>query len=65
MESSEFIGMVMSDAPAADVTDAVKQLLFQKSASMIDDLKPIIGAQMFDPAVEEPEEQDVQTKFKK
>lgn len=51
--------MVMSDAPAADVTDAVKQLLFQKSASMIDDLKPIIGAQMFDPAVEEPEEQDV------
>ena len=34
-------------------------------SSMIDDLKPIIGAQMFEPAVEEPEEQDVQTKSKK
>ena len=56
METNDFIGMVMSDAPAAELTDAIKQLLYQKSVSMIDELKPVIGAQMFDPTVEDSEE---------
>lgn len=56
MDSNDFVGMVMSDASAAELTDAVKQLLYNKSVSMIDDLKPIIGAQMFDPTVEDSEE---------
>lgn len=59
METNDFIGMVMSDAPATELTDAIKQLLYQKSVSMIDELKPVIGAQMFDPTIEEPEDQDV------
>lgn len=59
MESSEFVGMVMSDAPASEVSDAIKQLLYQKSASMIDDLKPIIGAQIFEPNLEVPEDNNV------
>ncbi len=46
----------MSDASAAELTDAVKELLYNKSVSMIDDLKPIIGAQIFDPTVEDSEE---------
>lgn len=56
METNDFIGMVMSDAPATELTDAIKQLLYQKSVSMIDELKPVIGAQMFDPTVEDSEE---------
>jgi hypothetical protein len=56
MDSNDFVGMVMSDAPAAELTDAIKQLLYNKSVSMIDELKPIVGAQMFDPTVEDSEE---------
>lgn len=58
METDDFIGMVMSDAPAAELTDAIKQMLYHKSVSMIDELKPVIGAQMFDPTMET-EDQDV------
>ena len=50
MDSSDFIGMVMSDAPAAELTDAVKQMLYAKSVEAIDAVKPIVGAQMFDPS---------------
>lgn len=59
MDSSDFIGMVMADAPAAELTDAIKQMLYNKSVEAIDAVKPIVGAQMFDPTLEEPEEQDV------
>lgn len=59
MNSSDFIGMVMADAPAAELTDAVKQMLYVKSTEAINAVTPIVGAQMFDPTVEEPEEQDV------
>ncbi|WJZ47982.1 hypothetical protein [Synechococcus phage DSL-LC03] len=59
MDSSDFIGMVMADAPAAELTDAIKQLLYAKSVDAIDAVTPIIGAQLFDPTVEEPEDQNV------
>lgn len=50
MDSSDFIGMVMADAPASELTDVVKQLLYTKSVEAIDAVRPIIGAQMFDPS---------------
>jgi len=56
MDSSEFIGMVMQDASPNEMSDVIKQLLYAKSVEMVDELRPIIGAQMFDPTVEEPEE---------
>jgi hypothetical protein len=59
MDSSDFIGMVMDDAPAAELTDAIKQMLYAKSVDAIDDVRPIIGAQMFDPTTEDLEDQDV------
>ncbi len=59
MDSSDFIGMVMDDAPAAELTDAIKQMLYAKSVDAIDAVRPIIGAQMFDPTTEDLEDQDV------
>lgn len=56
MNSSDFIGLVMDDAPAAELTDVIKQMLYDRSVGMIDELTPVIGAQMFDPTVEESEE---------
>jgi hypothetical protein len=56
MDSSDFIGMVMADAPAAELTDAIKQMLYVKSVDAIDAVRPIIGAQMFEPTIETTEE---------
>jgi hypothetical protein len=56
MNSSDFIGLVMDDAPASELTDAVKQMLYTKSVGMVDELTPVIGAQMFDPTTNQPEE---------
>ena len=52
METSEFISMVMSDASPADLTDSIKQMLYNRSVSMIDELKPIVAAQLFEPEME-------------
>lgn len=59
MDSSEFIGMVMQDASPNELSDVIKQMLYTKSVEMVDELRPIIGAQMFDPTAEVPEDQDV------
>jgi hypothetical protein len=55
MDSSDFIGMVMNNAPASEMTDAIKQILYTKSVAVVDELKPIIGAQMFDPSIDNEE----------
>lgn len=57
MESHEFIDMVMSDASPADLSDGIKQMLFARSVSMIDEVRPYVSAQMFDPTQLEVEEE--------
>lgn len=56
METSEFIDMVMSDASPADLSDGIKQMLFARSVEMIDEVRPYVAAQMFDPTLPEDEE---------
>jgi hypothetical protein len=56
MDTNDFVGMVMSDASASDMEDAIKQLLYNKSTDIIDDIRPIIAAQLFDPTLETDEE---------
>lgn len=56
METSEFIDMVMSDASPADLSDGIKQMLFARSVEMIDEVRPYVAAQMFDPTSPEDEE---------
>ena len=36
MDSAEFIDMVANDAPSAEVSDALKQMMFAKSAEFVD-----------------------------
>lgn len=57
METSEFIDMVMSDASPSDLSDGIKQMLFAKSVDMIDNVRPYVAAQMFDPTQLEVEEE--------
>ena len=48
----EIVNLIGSDASALDVSDKIKDILFAKSAEKIENMRPTIGASMFD----EPEE---------
>ena len=50
----EIVNLIGSDASALDVSDKIKDILFAKSAEKIENMRPTIGASMFD----EPEESD-------
>ena len=54
MDSAEFIDMVANDAPSAEVTDALKQMMFAKSAEFVDAAAPEVAKSLFG----EPEEGD-------
>ena len=57
METSEFVDMIMSDASPSDLADNIKQMLFDRSVQMIDDVRPYVASQLFDPTQLEVEEE--------
>ena len=54
MDSAEFIDMVAQDAPSAEISDALKQMMFAKSAEFVDAAAPEVAKTLFG----EPEEGD-------
>ena len=54
MDSAEFIDMVANDAPSTEVSDALKQMMFAKSAEFVDAAAPEVAKTLFG----EPEEGD-------
>lgn len=56
MEDS-VISMLINDAPAAEVSDRIKEILMQKSVERIESIRPAIVSQMFDLESEESEEE--------
>ena len=54
MDSAEFIDMVANDAPASEVSDALKSMMFAKSAEFVDAAAPEVAKTLFG----EPEEGD-------
>ena len=51
------LDLIASDQSSNDISDAIKDALFAKSAEKIDTLKPTVSASMFD----EPEVEDETT----
>ena len=54
MDSAEFIDMVANDAPSSEVSDALKSMIFAKSAEFVDAAAPEVAKTLFG----EPEEGD-------
>ena len=54
MDSAEFIDMVANDAPSSEVADALKSMMFAKSAEFVDAAAPEVAKTLFG----EPEEGD-------
>ena len=52
MDSAELIDMIANDAPASEVSDALKSMMFAKSAEFVDSAAPEVAKTIFG----EPEE---------
>ena len=59
MDSEQLINRVLDDAPAHEITDAIKDLLYAKSASKVETERPADVADLFKSDEMEPEEPTV------
>ena len=59
MDSEQLINRVLDDAPAHEITDAIKDLLYAKSASKVETERPAAVADLFKSDEMEPEEPTV------
>ena len=57
MDSTELVDMIIADAPASEIQDAIKTLAYAKSADMVDKLTPQVAAGIFGDKPEEPEDE--------
>ena len=55
MDSTELVDMIIADAPASEIQDAIKSLAYAKSSDMVDKITPDIAAGIFGDKPEEPE----------
>ena len=44
----EIVNLIGSDESASDISDKIKDVLYAKAAEKINNVKPTIGASMFD-----------------
>ena len=54
MDSAELIDMIANNAPSSEVSDALKSMMFAKSAEFVDSAAPGVAKSLFG----EPEEGD-------
>lgn len=54
MDSAELVDMIANNAPSSEVTDALKGMMFAKSAEFVDSAAPEVAKTLFG----EPEEGD-------
>ena len=57
MDSAELIDMIAGDASSSEVSDALKDMLYAKSADTVDKITPQVAAGLFG---DNPEEQEVE-----
>ena len=55
MDSAKLIDMVLDDAPAHEISDGIKDILYAKTASRVETERPLAVADLFndEPEVEE------------
>ena len=58
MDSTELVDMIIADAPASEISDAIKSMTYAKAADLVDKVTPDVAAGIFgDQPEEQPEEQ--------
>ena len=54
------IDMIAMDSEPAKISDELKDLLYQKAAKRVEDLRPVMGNAMFDKIEDEVDEVDTE-----
>ena len=47
MDSEQFVDMVLQDSPAHEISDAIKDILYAKSAERLEAGRPVVAADLF------------------
>ena len=55
--NDDLMDMMVADANASDISDKIKEILYTKSAEMIDTVRPLVGAELFGDEVPEVEDE--------
>ena len=58
MDSAELVDMIAKDASATEVSDALKDMLYAKSADEVEKITPQVAAAIFGDTPENPDESD-------
>jgi len=53
----DVLDLIASDAPASEISDKIKDVLYDRAASKIDSIRVDVGASMFDEPEETQEEE--------
>ena len=56
MDSEKLVDLVLDDSPAHEISDAIKDLLYTKSAQKVETERPVAVADLFKSDEIEPEE---------
>ena len=59
MDSEQFIDMVLQDNPAHEISDAIKDILYAKSAERLEAGRPVVAADLFGDEIEYEEDDEV------
>ena len=55
--NDDLMDMMVADANASDISDKIKEILYTKSAEMIDTARPLVGAELFGDEIPEVEDE--------
>ena len=53
--------MMVDDASSSAISDKIKEILYTKSAEMIDAARPVVGAELFGDEIPETSEEEPET----
>ncbi len=59
MDSEQFIDLVLQDAPAHEISDAIKDILYAKSADRLEAGRPVVAADLFGDETDYEEDEDL------
>ena len=58
MDSAELVDMVMNDAPASEISDYIKSLMYAKAGEKSDAMKPVVADAYFGTKDNEEQEEE-------
>jgi len=59
VDSEQFVDMVLQDSPAHEISDAIKDILYAKSAERLEAGRPVVAADLFGDEIEYEEDDEV------